>query len=432
MNPRERERRSILDWMHGSELCALLPFALGCALLAASPSAGKVTGAVHRGGRIEAPENTLPTFARTLEIGSQWMETDAWLSADGVLILHHDPDLCRTTNIEDFGYDCVVGQNNPWGRLPSPRDFTLAELKQLDAGSWFDPAFAGEQIPTAAEALQLVDGTGFPLLVEIKTTGQGAKFAEILLQNGVSADSLVVWDRQKFASTDFRITVPDARRIVGGFSASELTDELLAELASHGDYGVGLLTNTGVSREVVERVHSHGLIVYGYPGATNNMPLHLQIELGIDVIHYADPQWWVDFLATIPCVDGVDNDGDGLTDFGEDPGCLIRTGSSELGPDTDCENGIDDDGDGLADFGEDPGCTSASDTGERIATLVCDNGLDDDGDGLIDFPEDDGCLDVFTPTEVPEPKLGLEVGLIALAMTSAARGRLRTRSGAKA
>ncbi len=406
---------------------ACLLIVLGLALLPAGNAAAKVIGAVHRGGRIEAPENTLATFARTIQIGSQWMETDAWVSADGVLILHHDPDLCRTTDIESFGYDCVDPQNNPLGRFPMPRDFTLAELELLDAGSWFDPAFAGERIPTAAAALQLVDGSGYPLLIEIKTAGQGPLFAEILQQTGVSPDSLVVWDRQRFASPDFRVNVPLARRIVGGFTAAELTDELLSELASHGDYGVGLLTNTGVTEEVVDRVHAHGLIVYGYPGATDNMPLHQQIELGVDLIHYLDPQWWVDTLATLPCVDGVDNDGDFLIDYPFDPGCFIRTGSSEIGPDTACENGIDDDGDGLVDFMGDPGCTSASDDGERISSLVCDNGLDDDGDGVIDFPADDGCLDVFTPTEVPEPAAGLGIGLVALGLAGVSRRRARRR-----
>jgi glycerophosphoryl diester phosphodiesterase len=412
-----------------SSRMAWLPIAIGLALLAAGNADAKVTGAVHRGGRIEAPENTLPTFARTLQIGSQWMETDSWVSLDGVLVLHHDIDLCRTTDIESYGYDCVNPMNNPLGRFPFPRDFTLAELKLLDAGSWFDPAFAGERIPTAAEALQLVDGSGYPLLIEIKTAGQGAKFAQVLQQTGVSPDSLVVWDRQKFASPDFRVTVPAARRIVGGFTAAELTDEVLAELAGHGDFGVGLLTNTGVTEEVVDRVHAHGLIVYGYPGASDNMPLHQQIELGVDLIHYLDPQWWVDFLATLPCVDGVDNDGDSLIDFPFDPGCFLRTGSSELGPSTVCENGIDDDGDGLVDFMDDPGCTSASDIGERIASLVCDNGLDDDGDGAVDYPEDDGCLDPLGSTEVPEPATATALIFGVLGLVESARRQRRERSG---
>ncbi|HEB89876.1 MAG TPA: trypsin-like serine protease, partial [Deltaproteobacteria bacterium] len=69
----------------------------------------------------------------------------------------------------------------------------------------------------------------------------------------------------------------------------------------------------------------------------------------------------------------------------------------------DCADGLDDDGDGLTDFPDDPGCTDALDPDERGAIFECDNGIDDDGDGLTDFPDDDGCLHPTNPIEAPEP-----------------------------
>jgi hypothetical protein len=82
----------------------------------------------------------------------------------------------------------------------------------------------------------------------------------------------------------------------------------------------------------------------------------------------------------------------------------------------DCNDGLDDDGDGLTDYPDDPGCTDAFDVDERGASFECDNGLDDDGDGLIDFPDDDGCLHPTNPIEAPEPGMTtmLGVGVIAL------------------
>ena len=64
-----------------------------------------------------------------------------------------------------------------------------------------------------------------------------------------------------------------------------------------------------------------------------------------------------------------------------------------------CNDGIEDDGDGLTDFPNDPGCASANDLDERSPALVCDDGADNDGDGLIDFPADPGCSSPLDTTE---------------------------------
>ena len=97
-----------------------------------------------------------------------------------------------------------------------------------------------------------------------------------------------------------------------------------------------------------------------------------------------------------PCVDGRDNDGDGLIDA-EDDGCVGPADEQEAGPIggmvPQCHNGRDDDGDGQIDFPFDPGCLAAGDTDERDPAMVpqCANGLDDDGDGDPDYPFDRGC-----------------------------------------
>ncbi len=66
-----------------------------------------------------------------------------------------------------------------------------------------------------------------------------------------------------------------------------------------------------------------------------------------------------------------------------------------------CNDGIDDDGDGLVDFPDDPGCASADDLDERSPLLVCDDGADNDGDGLADYPADPGCKDPAWALENP-------------------------------
>jgi glycerophosphoryl diester phosphodiesterase len=93
----------------------------------------------HRGFPSQAPENTLASFQAALEQGANSVEFDLQLTADGVPIIFHDQTLERTTN----------GQ----GKVG---DKTLLELSDLDAGSWFAPAFAQERISTLANALPVL------------------------------------------------------------------------------------------------------------------------------------------------------------------------------------------------------------------------------------------------------------------------------------
>jgi glycerophosphoryl diester phosphodiesterase len=106
----------------------------------------------HRGASTAAPANTLPAFEKAVELGADGVEFDVQLSADGVPVIIHD-----------FAVDATTDGR---GRVA---DMTLAQLRQLDAGSTFDPAFAGERIPTLEEVLEAVGGR-LILNIELKTT----------------------------------------------------------------------------------------------------------------------------------------------------------------------------------------------------------------------------------------------------------------------
>ena len=97
-----------------------------------------------------APENTLAAFRAAIELGPDMIELDVTLTRDGEPVVIHDDTLDRTTD----------------GMGPVQAG-TLAELRALDAGSWFSEEFAGERIPTLAEVLELVRGKVL-LNVEIK------------------------------------------------------------------------------------------------------------------------------------------------------------------------------------------------------------------------------------------------------------------------
>ncbi len=95
----------------------------------------------HRGSSGAAPENTLAAVRLALRQKSDVMENDIQRTADGELVIMHDTTLARTTDVEQ-----VFPARAPW----NVGDFTLAEIKQLDAGSWFATEFAGERVPTLA------------------------------------------------------------------------------------------------------------------------------------------------------------------------------------------------------------------------------------------------------------------------------------------
>ena len=101
-----------------------------------------------------------------------------------------------------------------------------------------------------------------------------------------------------------------------------------------------------------------------------------------------------DVIETGPCSDSLDNDNDGLID-GNDPGCIESLGEHEFNEAVlpQCSNGADDDGDGYIDYPIDDSCLSpdGDDEGQTIELSACNNQRDDDADGLVDYPFDPGC-----------------------------------------
>lgn len=104
----------------------------------------------HRGAAGYAPENTMASFERALTLGVDAIELDVHPTSDGELVVIHDPTLERTTN----GHGFVSAH-------------TLAQLQELDAGAWFDPAFAGQRIPLFRDVLAWAKGRT-PVVIEIK------------------------------------------------------------------------------------------------------------------------------------------------------------------------------------------------------------------------------------------------------------------------
>lgn len=120
----------------------------------------------HRAGAGLAPEQTLAAVRRARDLGVAAMEVDVQLSKDQVPVIVHDATLARTTNVEE-----VFPDRAPW----NVSDFTLAEIKRLDAGSWFDARFAGERIPTLDEVISQLGSAD--LVLEVKSPRMAGNLA---------------------------------------------------------------------------------------------------------------------------------------------------------------------------------------------------------------------------------------------------------------
>ena len=162
-------------------LASIAPMILLALGLAAVSTPRKLLVA-HRGASAYAPEHTLAAYRLALEQGADFVEQDLGVTRDGVLVCLHDATLERTTDVEQVFPDRFRQVDG--ARRWSVADFTLDEIKRLDAGAWFAPNYAGEQVPTFQDAIDLVRGKA-GLFPELKSP-------DVYRARGVDMEPLVV------------------------------------------------------------------------------------------------------------------------------------------------------------------------------------------------------------------------------------------------
>ena len=195
----------------------------------------------HRGDSSNAPENTIAAFERAIRLGVASIELDIRPCKDGVLMVIHDDTVDRTTD----------GSG-------SVSDFTVEQLLCLDAGAKFSPEFKGERIPRLTEVLQLAVNTSTLLNIEIKASSPGSgvsqAVAEHLCRFGKQGEYIV-------SSLDLEELL-DVRA-----HCSQVTLALLGEsadvlpVAERHHIPWIHVEHTTVSREMIARAHSGGILV---------------------------------------------------------------------------------------------------------------------------------------------------------------------------
>jgi len=234
----------------------------------------------HRGFSAQAPENTVAAIRRAIEIGADMAEFDVTVTADGHVICLHDETLDRTTD----------------GR-GAATDRTLAEIRRLDAGSWFAAEFAGEPVPTLAEMLDVADGR-ILLNVEIKPEAVSHGVVDAvarLIRDRKMVDRVVVSSFAPEALRQMKVIAPEIVTI--SLFNDELHDgrdplEIVMEVGSRGLN----LSADRATAELVGRCRAHGLPVGVYT-VNSKRRMNRMIALGVHAIFTDRPDRLIGVLA---------------------------------------------------------------------------------------------------------------------------------------
>lgn len=246
----------------------------------------------HRGSSGVAPENTLAAVQKAIEQRANWFEIDIQRTADGELVLMHDRDLRRTTNVEEVF---------PERQLAPVGTFTLVELQKLDAGSWYGPEFAGESVPTLEQLIDLI-GQRIGFLLEVKDPalypGIEQQIADELRGAGGYLNAALAGDRlvvQSFDHASMRRMDEVAPEIpVGLLTGVRLTT---AELAVAAGYAEQINPSfRAVDRAYVDEVHSLDMTMSVYTVNTGR-DMRAMLDLGVDGIITDYPAVLLDLLS---------------------------------------------------------------------------------------------------------------------------------------
>lgn len=259
-----------------------------------TPSMKKPLLIAHRGASGYAPEHTLAGYQLAIEQGADFVEQDLQVTKDGVLICLHDPDLERTTNVAEVFPDRATLRDPLETGTPKRAwytiDFTLAEIKRLDAGSWFNranpfaakPAYAGQRVPTMEETIKLV-GNRAGLYIELKHFtfyralgfDPAEKLGAVLKAHGfdrpAQRDRIFIQSFYKEGLLRMKEVAPGYARIqllpmeTAGREkdTATVTPKLAAEIAAYAK-GVGPSKSLFKSADDVATFHKAGLLIHPY------------------------------------------------------------------------------------------------------------------------------------------------------------------------
>jgi glycerophosphoryl diester phosphodiesterase len=286
-----------------------------CLLILAAPFAAPAGIVAHRGAKTLAPENTLASQKLAYDLGADSVECDVRLTRDGQLVNLHDPDVRFTTN----GSGLV-------------NSLTASQIRQLDAGSWFSPAFAGEKIPFISENLQTAAAYNRKVVLDIKLEGISTRIRDAVDAANLP-DSQVMFLTWSLPMTrQFRTAFPGSIiMIVTSKQPGDMNLQDFSSLKSAGASHIFFNSSWQISREQILRCHANGLgacLMRTTPASARSY-----LDLGLDLFwseaieqsfaksRDLDAEWsnWSSQwrLPSASAAANLDPDGDGLSNLAE-------------------------------------------------------------------------------------------------------------------
>lgn len=250
----------------------------------------QVTVIAHRGASADAPENTLPAIDLGADVRADFVEIDVQMTSDGELVVIHDTTLARTTDVET-----QYPTRAPW----NVGDFTLAEIRTLDAGLWFGEEFTGTKVPTLQEVLDTLRGRA-GLLLEVKSPGLYPGIGEAIVaeldgEGWLKADArsgrLVV---QSFDWEFMEAFNQLAPQVPAGLLGGPPPEAEIAELSTWADQINP--NHRRITADFVETVHEYGMVTWPY---TVDDPQRMRelVALDVDGIITNRPALLIDVLS---------------------------------------------------------------------------------------------------------------------------------------
>lgn len=223
----------------------------------------------HRGNSGLAPENTIVSLRQAFDLGADVVEVDVQFAADGVIVAMHDTTVDRTTD----GTGDVAGM-------------TLAQLKTLDAGSWFSDEFAGERVPTLSEFLETAARRG-TVYLDLKAYSMGAAIGQVLDELGLPDDSVWASASEEIVAKDVHEHLPGTPVLWYGDVPNRGTADYFQHMRSIGVTGFDLAWGT-LPRAFVRDAQANGMFFSTY---TIDKPSQWRaaLRLDLDAVETNDP-----------------------------------------------------------------------------------------------------------------------------------------------
>jgi glycerophosphoryl diester phosphodiesterase len=209
----------------------------------------------HRGASGKAPENTLASIRQAIADDADWVEIDVQESKDGVVVVAHDSDLKKVS-----GEDIKIWEG------------TAEELRSIDIGSYFDPKFKDERVPTLAEVLEICRENNARLNIELKYYGHDQNLEQKvvdLVEQHEMENSVVIMSLDADGIKKLKALRPD-------WTAGLLTAVTLSDL-TRAEADFLAVKTTLATRPFISSAHRHNKDVFVW---TVNDPVTMSVMIG--------------------------------------------------------------------------------------------------------------------------------------------------------